>query len=69
MNGIPSTSDSGGVQPGDGGNAKRPEGSDRSAIVRQVRSAFLKLQEAAQVTQDVDLSRACEKVQEWLARE
>jgi len=69
MNGVQSTSDSGGVQPGDSSDAERPQKRDRRYLVDAVfRSASL-LRQVVQETQDGDLTRALEKIDAWLSRE
>jgi len=63
MNGTPSTDNSDGFQPGDAGDAGSTA---RRTRLDAICDAWLALEESAQG--DVDLSRAQEKITEWLAR-
>jgi len=65
MNGTQGTNDSDGVQPVDTGNAERA--SERRERVDAVCDAWLALEGAAQG--DLDLTRAQEKLAQWLSRE
>jgi len=66
MNGIPSTDNASGVQPGDAGDAG---GDERCPGWHAVQHAQAALEQAVKETGDSDLARALAKVTDWVARE